>query len=136
MPYTTRPQIEALIPAPVLIQALSDDGTGVELDGLIGAVIQNASDRVDAYLETRYTVPLDSPPASVRNACLVFACHMIYERRQIFGEKNPFNQQMLAVQKELEKIQEGTVALNATSALSPQVTARPLEMRMGKQDGL
>jgi phage gp36-like protein len=90
MPYVTRAQVEAKIPPPLLLEALDDDGDGAEDDGQFDAVVAAASTEVDGYLGGLFEVPFTSPPAKAQAAAFAFVCEMIYQRRNVPEEKNPF----------------------------------------------
>jgi len=116
MAYITQPAIEAKVPAPVLIDALDDDGDGQADDGLLDQIIQNASDAVDGYLAGLYTVPFSDPiPAAVTTATLIFTLEDIYSRRNIPDAQNPFSKQANDWRARLTKIGNRELPLDAAT---------------------
>ena len=85
--YITQSQITTDIPAPVLNDALDDDGDGTADAGLLDSIIQNASGLVDGYLAGRYAVPFaGQPPATVVAATRAFTLYTIWTRRPSVGD--------------------------------------------------
>jgi phage gp36-like protein len=83
MPYVLPIEVTSEIPAPVLRDALDDEGDGQEHPEVLAAVIANASQEVDGYLAGLFTVPFADPaPAKVRAAALAFTVERIYSRRE------------------------------------------------------
>lgn len=64
MPYLTQSEIQVAIPAPHLIDALDDDADGVADAALLDTIIASASNAVDAYLASIYTVPFGATVSS------------------------------------------------------------------------
>ena len=89
MPYITQAQIEAIVPPPVLTDALDDDQDGQRDPGMLDQIIANASNACDALICSRYAVPFATPPASLSRAALCLAVAMIYGRREVPDEKLP-----------------------------------------------
>lgn len=111
--YFDLPDLEALIPADFLTQALDDDG-----DGQVDAwevVRTGACREVDAILGVRYAVPFAAPlPAVVVHAAVTFAAEACYVRRGVTGEKNPFTKAADASRKQLREIAAGALPLDPT----------------------
>lgn len=115
MAYVTLSALEADIPREYLIEALDDDGDGVEDAGT--AVLDAASEKVDGYLAGRYTVPFASPyPSLVKRAAYVFAAESIYRRRGIPDEKNPWAKEAGKLMAKLELISQGKLSLDIAAA--------------------
>ena len=84
MPYVDRALVEARIPAPVLTDALDDDGDGIEDTGVFDNIVAAASQEVDGYLAGLYNVPFTGvAPAKVRAAAFAFTCEAIFQRRNV-----------------------------------------------------
>lgn len=116
--YTTNAAIEAKVPAPVLNDALDDDGDGNRDAGLLDQIIANASDAVDAMICNRVTLPLADPaPASVRNAALWFTVEEIYGRRQAELPKT-FAAAITEARKWLMAVRDGQQQLDASAPIS------------------
>jgi phage gp36-like protein len=112
--YTSQNEIEKLIPPQHLNDALDDDRDGSADDDVLDQLIAVAANAVDAYLAGLYTVPFETPPAVVKEACLVFACEAVYARRLGLNEKNPFTDRADWWRKRLEKIGAGELPLDAS----------------------
>jgi hypothetical protein len=110
--YTTTAAVEGKVPGPVLTDALDDDGDGRRDEGLLEAIIQNASDGVDALICNRVATPIATPPASVRNAALWFAVEEIYGRRQKELPKD-FAKAIASARAWLEAVRAGKQNLDA-----------------------
>jgi phage gp36-like protein len=112
MAYTTQAAIEAKVPAPVLTDALDDDGDGERDAGLLDQIIANASEAVDALICNRVSCPVEAPPASVRSAALWFAVEEIYARRQKDLPRD-FATAIATARKWLEAVRSGAQSLDA-----------------------
>lgn len=106
MAYVQRAQVTAKVPAPILNDALDDDGDGTEDAGLLDQLIANASQAVNAPLSGIYNTPFPDPaPPAVCEAALIFTLEGIYGRRPTGAEgKNPWTSQANAWRKELEQM--------------------------------
>ena len=126
MSYCTSEQIQTAIPAPHLNDALDDDRDGSADSGVLTAIIAQADQAVDGYLSGLYTVPFASPPPAAREASFVFACELVYARRQIM-DKNPFTDRANEWRKRLEQIGSGKLPLDAATEKSFTPGAAVLE---------
>ena len=91
MPYVTRQQLETEIPAPHLADALDDDAAGGEDADRFEALAQKAGDAVDAFVSSVYSTPFAEPvPPAIKEAAFVFAGELVYARRGVSAELNPF----------------------------------------------
>jgi phage gp36-like protein len=105
MPYVTQSQVTAKIPAPVLNDALDDDGDGQADPGSLDNIIALASQEVDSYLMGLFNTPFQDPaPAKVQSAAFSFVCEMIYQRRAVPEEKNPFTAPAKFWREHLQKV--------------------------------
>lgn len=111
--YVELSDLEAVIPAEFLTQALDDNS-----DGVIDAweSVQKAACRaVDAKLGVRFTVPFPEPyPAIVSEAAFLFAAEACFNRRGIYSDENPFARQAGDMRRELASIGDGDRALDPT----------------------
>lgn len=115
MPYLTQTDIETSIPAPHLVDALDDDRDGSADANLLDEIIGVASNAVDSYLASLYSVPFADPaPAAVKEAAFVFTCELIYQRRR--AEPNPWKDRANFWRTRLEKIGDGKLPLDAGQA--------------------
>jgi len=116
MSYTTQALIQAAIPPQHLNDALDDDGDGTADAGMLDGVIAKASQTVDALIAAQFATPIADPvPAPVREAAFVFACELIYDRRQIL-EKNPYRDRADKWRERLADIGAGKSNLDAAVA--------------------
>lgn len=113
MSYVTQNQIETAIPAQHLVDALDDDRDQVADAGKLDEVIAAASQQVDSYLESRYTVPFTTVPKKVAEAAFTFTCELLYQRRGLFGDDNPWFKRAEAWRELLKKIGEGEGQITA-----------------------
>ena len=89
--YFSRAELAGLVPAQFILQALDDNGDGVEDDGAFDILCQHACDDVDALCSPLFTVPFADPfPVLVKQAAHTFAAALLYRRRGIEDQKNPF----------------------------------------------
>lgn len=120
MPYVTRDQVQVKVPAPVLLDALDDDGDGKEDDGLFDSLVATASQEVDGYLAGLFTVPfLDPAPPKVCQAALAFVLESIYGRRNVSGEErnpNPYKSQAKFWRDHLQKVGNRELPFDATQS--------------------
>lgn len=114
MAYLTLEQLIAKLDLQRITDACDDDGDKAADDTVVAALCEAASDRVDSYLEQRYTVPrTETPlPAIVRQGALLFGVEAIYQRR---GAELPkaLENELKDVIKALEKIRDGDLPLVA-----------------------
>jgi phage gp36-like protein len=111
MSYTTSEHLRSALPPQHLADALDDDRDGQPDEGLLEQVLSEASNAVDAYLAGRYTVPFAAPPAAVEEAALVFACELLYDRRQLFAE-NPWRGRAEFWRERLQQVGQGRLPLD------------------------
>ena len=114
MSYTTRQAVEALIPPPLLLRALDDNGDGVEDAGLFDSLALGADAQVNGMISTRYALPLDIPiPDIVTQSALYFLLESIYQRNGVGSGVNPWSQQAMQFREQLKRIGRGEIALTA-----------------------
>ncbi len=115
--YTSLDQIKARIPADLLTQALSDTD-GVEIDEALWQQVYTAADlAIDGAIGGRYSVPLAAPiPAVIQDAACTFCCELIYQRRGVAPEQNPFAAHARECRQRLIAIGAGEQPLSVLSA--------------------
>jgi hypothetical protein len=93
MSYVDRSQVEAKLPPQFLLQALDDDGDGLEDEGVWDAIAAEADEAVEGFLEGRYAIPFaeGSVPRIVSNAAKLFALETLYMRRGYSKDTDPPN---------------------------------------------
>ncbi len=104
MPYVEQSDIEGRLPAAHLVEALDDDADGSADDGVWDKVAADASEAVDGYLSQRFEVPFADPPELVKLAAKLFALEIIYQRRGVPEDKNPFAAEAGRMRMKLERI--------------------------------
>lgn len=90
MHYTDRDDIEANLPPSFLVQALDDDGDGIEDAGAWAKVSAAVDADIDGYLSRRYPLPLPTIPRILRAFATSLALEKLYNRRGMTGDKNPY----------------------------------------------
>lgn len=116
MPYVQQADVSVDIPPSFIVEALDDDGDGVADVGLWDQVAAAASTAVDSRLGQRYATPfLQNVPAIVTEAARIFASEMLYNRRGVPKDKNPFAGPANEMRSKLDLIGEGK------EPLTPQI---------------
>ena len=112
MSYVEQADIEALIPADFLKQALDDDGDGEADSGVWDKVVAAVQDEIDGALGQKYAVPFADPyPAVVKAAAKVLTLWSVYQRRGFHGDANPWETEAKRQRDKLDKIGSGKDAL-------------------------
>lgn len=112
MAYFIQSEIESVIPPQFLLDALDDDGDGVADAGLFDRIADQASGEADAILGQRYATPFEAPvPAIVAHAARLFACAIIYRRRGVSEEANPWAAPAKDMASKLGRIASGSEPL-------------------------
>ncbi len=124
--YSTRPDLEEIVPARDLVAALDDDGDGLEDEGLYDTLAESAGRKVNSYLEGRYghCMPFSMPPPALcRSAAVAFLAEAIYTRRP--GADVPPKVAELAkeARESLKAIQKGKAHLHSGKVESSPVEA-------------
>ena len=108
MAYTIQAEIEPLLPAAELVQALDDDNDGLIDDGLWDSIAAAAAAAVDGKLGQRYATPFAEPlPAVVKEASKTFVMEMLFARRGVDAEKNPWTKRATEMRATLTYIATG-----------------------------
>ena len=89
--YFARADITGMIPAEFILQALDDNGDGVEDTGLWDTLAANACDEADAICSSMFTVPFVAPvPVLIAQTAQSIMAASLYRRRGIEDQKNPY----------------------------------------------
>lgn len=117
MAYCTHDEIERLVgPAPFL-EMLDDNLDGTEDAGLFDSLAADASSQADGYLSSQYAVPFSgSVPPFVRQCAKIFLAEMLYARRGVVRDANPWSKQADSLRARLERIAKGDDVLDAQTA--------------------
>ena len=114
MAYITRSDILTKISNSQLDQFTDDDGDGLPDTGVLDLVIDIASNAADSYVASIYETPFTGyVPAKIKDACLIFAVEMLYQRRLAPEERNIFKSQADLWRELLSNIGSGKVPLDA-----------------------
>lgn len=108
--YITRSRLAAVIPPQFMLEALDDDGDGVEDAGLFDEVLAAAQTDVDGILGKRFATPFANPiPAIVADATTKIFAELLYIRRGYGSEEkpNPWGPKAKTAREKLEKIAKG-----------------------------
>jgi phage gp36-like protein len=117
MGYVTKEHILAHVPLPELIDALDDGSSGELNEELLAKIIEDASEEADALVCSRYVTPFAEAPASIRRAAHAFAVELIYSRRRVPEEQNPFKKEANSWREHLRLVGRGERQLDAAAAL-------------------
>lgn len=130
MPYVTLAQMKAALPAEITAQLLDDLAAGVPTPGVWSEVVAQVQSEIDGKLAMRFSLPLDPVPAVIQNAALVLAAEALYQRKNFFGDKNPWFARANSVRGTLgqpggqagllDRLVSGEIPLTATAT-----TAKP-----------
>lgn len=115
MPYCTVEDLISLVDEETVKQLTDDEDVGVINQSRVDKAIADAGAEIDAWLATRYTVPLASTPAVINKCAVDIAIYNLYSRRV---EKMPevrSDRHKNAV-KVLENVSKGVIALGVTPA--------------------
>lgn len=116
MAYCEQSEIAGLLPREYLVEALDDDRDGLPDDAAWDTVQANVSLAIEGPLSARYPVPFASPaPKLVRHAALVLTMEILYARRGVPADQNPWKEQADEIRATLGKIGEGKMPLSASS---------------------
>lgn len=125
--YFSRDDIEGMVPAAFILQALDDDGDGVEDAGMWDTVSKNACDEADAACSSMFTVPFAEPvPVLVAQTAQSIMAASLYRRRAIEDAKNPYAKEAAEKTSKLTRIcqkeesvpKDFPVAVNSVSAIT------------------
>ena len=93
------------MPRQFILQALDDDGDGVEDPGAFDVLCAHACSDVDSLLSPLFTVPFADPfPVLVNQAAHTFAAALLYQRRGMTSDKNPFAKDAVAIAEKLTRL--------------------------------
>ncbi len=108
MSYVEQTDIEALIPADFLKQALDDDSDGEADSGVWDKVVAAVQDEIDGALGQKYSVPFTGTiPAVVKAAAKVLTLWSLYQRRGFNGAANPWETEAKRHRDKLDRIGRG-----------------------------
>jgi phage gp36-like protein len=111
--YITIEDLAGEIPDAFLVEALDDNGDGLADAGAFDTIALKASGDVDALLSGRYSVPFTGTiPALVKQAARVFVLEMLYKKRGVADNANPWSTRANQLRSQLAAIANGTGSLD------------------------
>jgi phage gp36-like protein len=112
MAYIAQSDLKGLIPDEYLDEALDDASPSGADSALWDAVYAAVEDEIDGRLAASYSVPIPAPiPDVLKAAAKVLACHLLYQRRGIAAEQNPWSKDADYWRKRLDAIGKGEAPL-------------------------
>lgn len=137
MAYVGNEAVKRLVGPENFALMLDDDKDGIEDPGLFDALAADASDAVDAYLSAKYAVPFAGyVPPFVRLCAKVICAEMLYMRRGVARDANPWTKQADTLRTRLEKIAAGTDKLAEEEDAGGQAVEVQTERSKLAQDGV
>lgn len=112
MAYSTEADIISQVGAMNIIPFLDDDGDGQPDSGLLTNIISQADASINGRIASIYTVPVSPTIPLLRYASIIFSCEILYRRRMVPGEKNPYTSEADALREQLTKIGNGELPLD------------------------
>lgn len=82
MPYCTESDLLSLIPQQELAELTTDSGD-IPDSQVVAEAIERADAEIDAYLGSRYTLPLMPVPDQVKGLSMDMALYHLYSRRSV-----------------------------------------------------
>ena len=105
MAYVTQDDMIGMVPEEELVRALDDDGDGVADNDVWLALSDQVSGDIDGRLSALYAVPFSvSVPALVTLAARILAAYLLYARRGIADDANPWKPQADAIRARLDRV--------------------------------
>ena len=139
MAYIELTDLKGSIPANFYTPGLDDDG-----DGVVDAwseVSADVDEAIDALLEGRFEVPLTLQPLprTIKVAAKIFACELLYRRRNTPDDQNPWFKLANGQRTRLASITAGELKLSVVpnaDAVTPDAAASVvlLESGLGRPD--
>lgn len=126
MAYCTKSDILNQVEEEILI-ALTDDGElGSVDDDVVVRAIADADSTIDAYCQGRYTVPLSSAPAKIRQISVDISIYNLFSRRDDTAPETRKDRHKEAL-RFLEKVAEGKIELGSATP-APSTTGNTVEI--------
>jgi hypothetical protein len=104
--------IVSMMPMARIVEALDDNGDGIEDTGAWVGVVATANERLADAFGTA-DVPPDFQQAC-RSALKYFVLELLYSRRGFAGQANPWDRQATAAEKQLRSLASGETAVVST----------------------
>ena len=111
--YCSQADITNIVDAVNLQAALDDYAQGSFQSAQLNNIIAMASNKCDALVSSIYQTPFASPPAKIKDACIIFSAFAIFQRRLTPTERNPYAEQQNYWVDMLTKVGAGELPLDA-----------------------
>jgi phage gp36-like protein len=116
MRYVSLQQLTQAIPTATLIMLSNDDSyADVINDSVVEQVVTMAEDKVDAYLQSRYTLPLVYVHSLVSEIVVRLARYNLYSRRPEGALPDAVKEAYKDAMRELEAIRDGKILLGIST---------------------
>lgn len=109
MAYSIQDDILNQLDEDTLIQLTDDEGVGSVDATVVARAIADADATIDAYCQSRYTVPLDPVPDKIRQVSVDIAIYNLYSRRR--GAPDDRKDRHKEAIRFLERVGEGKIGL-------------------------
>lgn len=118
MAYSTQTDIEKTIPL-TRIQELTDDANGTVVDtDVLDEQIAFADSFIDNHLRGKHTVPLTSPPTTVRKWSVILTIVYLYDRRIDLAVPETLKDRFEQTVKELENVRDNNLMIDDSSSIA------------------
>lgn len=132
MRYVSLEQFTQAIPQTTLIMLSNDDSYADTMNlGVIEQVVSMAEDKVDAYLQSRYTLPLVTVHSLVSEIVVRLARYNLYSRRPEGSLPDAVKEAYKDAMRELEAIRDGKILLG----ISTDATGEPVSESQADYQG-
>jgi phage gp36-like protein len=124
MRYVSLEQLQQTIPAQTLVWLSNDDASMDTMNvAVIEAAVLAAEDRVDAYLQSRYTLPLTHVHSLVSEIVVRLARYNLYSRRPEGSLPDAVKEAYKDAMRELEAIRDGKILLGISTDASGEAVS-------------
>lgn len=123
MAYISQADLKGMVPEEYLTEALDDDSSGVADTGMWDLVATAVDEEIDGRLAGRFEVPISPVPDVIKAAAKVLAANLLYKRRGVSDEVNPWTGDAKYWKEKLDRIGNGKEPLkhDADAANAPAV---------------
>lgn len=129
--YCTIDDVLKLIPRSTLRSLTQDDHTNPDFDiAIVNSAIKYASDKIDAAVRGRYTLPLPKTVDLLKELALDLVRHRLYSRRPDGGDlPDAVKEGKKTAESDLIKIQSGQLSLGIENSKKAVSEAGPWRVK-------
>ncbi len=121
MAYVEQTDLKGMIPDEYLDEAMDDTTPAGADSGVWTAVSAAVDDEINGRLAAAYSVPVAVPlPDVIKVAAKILALYLLYKRRGIAAEQNPWSKDAEHWQKRLDDIGQGKTPLTFSTPKSAE----------------